>query len=219
MKILSAVMKAMVIILYFIIVILVITIIAVLAFGIKLYGVQTGSMEPTCTIGTLVVVQPVAFEDIHEQDIITFTVAENTIVTHRVIGIDREKQLLETKGDNNTVADSSPVSYGNVVGKVRFQIPYAGYIIVLSNTRFGRIMLGIIMFGLVGAYILKKIYYHIPEDEAEDESEDENTDGEDKTSENETYDNENEPDGDAHNEQKKGEFEAVKGVVSYQKKD
>lgn len=213
MKILSVVMKAMVIILYFIIAFLVITIIAVLAFGIKLYGVQTGSMEPTCTIGTLIVVQPVDFQDIHEQDIITFTVAENTIVTHRVIRIDREKQLLETKGDNNTVADSSPVSYGNVVGKVRFQIPYAGYIIVLSNTRFGRIMLGIIMFGLVGAYILKKIYYRIPEED------DENTDGEDKTSENETYDNENEPDGDARNEQKKGEFEAVKGVVSYQKKD
>lgn len=213
MKILSAVMKAMVIILYFIIVILVITIIAVLAFGIKLYGVQTGSMEPTCTIGTLIVVQPVDFQDIHEQDIITFTVAENTIVTHRVIRIDREKQLLETKGDNNTVADSSPVSYGNVVGKVRFQIPYAGYVILVTNTRFGRIMLGIIMFGLVGAYILKKIYYRIPEED------DENTDGEDKTSENETYDNENEPDGDARNEQKKGEFEAVKGVVSYQKKD
>ena len=213
MKILSVVMKAMVIILYFIIAFLVITIIAVLAFGIKLYGVQTGSMEPTCSIGTLVVVQPVDFDDIHEQDIITFTVAENTIVTHRVISIDREKQLLETKGDNNTVADSSPVSYGNVVGKVRFQIPYAGYVILVTNTRFGRIMLGIIMFGLVGAYILKKIYYRIPEED------DENTDGEDKTSENETYDNENEPDGDAHNEQKKGEFEAVKGVVSYQKKD
>ena len=213
MKILSVVMKAMVIILYFIIVILVITIIAVLAFGIKLYGVQTGSMEPTCTIGTLIVVQPVDFQDIHEQDIITFTVAEKTIVTHRVIRIDREKQLLETKGDNNTVADSSPVSYGNVVGKVRFQIPYAGYVILVTNTRFGRIMLGIIMFGLVGAYILKKIYYRIPEED------DENTDGEDKTSENETYDNENEPDGDARNEQKKGEFEAVKGVVSYQKKD
>lgn len=213
MKILSVVMKAMVIILYFIIAILVITIIAVLAFGIKLYGVQTGSMEPTCTIGTLIVVQPVDFQDIHEQDIITFTIAENTIVTHRVIRKDREKQLLETKGDNNTVADSSPVSYGNVVGKVRFQIPYAGYVILVTNTRFGRIMLGIIMFGLVGAYILKKIYYRIPEED------DENTDGEDKTSENETYDNENEPDGDAHNEQKKGEFEAVKGVVSYQKKD
>ena len=213
MKILSVVMKAMVIILYFIIAFLVITIIAVLAFGIKLYGVQTGSMEPTCTIGTLIVVQPVDFQDIHEQDIITFTVAEKTIVTHRVIRIDREKQLLETKGDNNTVADSSPVSYGNVVGKVRFQIPYAGYVILVTNTRFGRIMLGIIMFGLVGAYILKKIYYRIPEED------DENTDGEDKTSENETYDNENEPDGDARNEQKKGEFEAVKGVVSYQKKD
>ena len=213
MKVFSVLMKIMVVILYIFIAVLIVTLIAIFAFGIKLYGVQTGSMEPTCTIGTLIVVQPVDFQDIHEQDIITFTVAENTIVTHRVIGIDREKQLLETKGDNNTVADSSPVSYGNVVGKVRFQIPYAGYVILVTNTRFGRIMLGIIMFGLVGAYILKKIYYRIPEED------DENTDGEDKTSENETYDNENEPDGDAHNEQKKGEFEAVKGVVSYQKTD
>lgn len=202
MKVFSVLMKIMVVILYIFIAVLIVTLIAVFAFGIKLYGVQTGSMEPTCSIGTLVVVQPVDFDDIHEQDIITFTVAENTIVTHRVISIDREKQLLETKGDNNAVADSSPVSYGNVVGKVGFQIPYLGYLIVLSNTRFGRIMLGIMMFGLVGAYILKRIYYSIPEDEAENESEDKNTCGEAKTSENEAYDKEKEPDGDAQSEQK-----------------
>lgn len=213
MKVFSVLVKIMVIILYFIIALLLITIIAVLAFGIKLYGVQTGSMEPTCTIGTLVVVKPTAFEDIHERDIITFTVAENTIVTHRVISIDREKQLLETKGDNNTVADSSPVSYGNVVGRVWFQIPYAGYVVLLSTTRFGRIMLGIIMFGLVGAYVLKRIYYSIPEDEEESTGEDDGTHGD------ETEDKENEPDGDAHSEQEKGEFEALKGVISYQKKD
>ena len=202
MKIFSVLMKIMVVILYVFIAVLIVTLIAVFAFGIKLYGVQTGSMEPTCSIGTLVVVQPVDFDDIHEQDIITFTVAENTIVTHRVISIDREKQLLETKGDNNAVADSSPVSYGNVVGKVGFQIPYLGYLIVLSNTRFGRIMLGIMMFGLVGAYILKRIYYSIPEDEAENESEDKNTCGEAKTSENEAYDKEKKPDGDAQSKQK-----------------
>ena len=202
MKVFSVLMKIMVVILYIFIAVLIVTLIAIFAFGIKLYGVQTGSMEPTCSIGTLVVVQPVDFDDIHEQDIITFTVAENTIVTHRVISIDREKQLLETKGDNNAVADSSPVSYGNVVGKVGFQIPYLGYFIVLSNTRFGRIMLGIMMFGLVGAYILKRIYYSIPEDEAENESEDKNTCGEAKTSENEAYDKEKEPDGDAQSEQK-----------------
>lgn len=202
MKVFSVLMKIMVVILYIFIAVLIVTLIAIFAFGIKLYGVQTGSMEPTCSIGTLVVVQPVDFDDIHEQDIITFTVAENTIVTHRVISIDREKQLLETKGDNNAVADSSPVSYGNVVGKVGFQIPYLGYLIVLSNTRFGRIMLGIMMFGLVGAYILKRIYYSIPEDEAENESEDKNTCGEAKTSENEAYDKEKEPDGDAQSEQK-----------------
>ncbi len=202
MKVFSVLMKIMVVILYIFVAVLIVTLIAIFAFGIKLYGVQTGSMEPTCSIGTLVVVQPVDFDDIHEQDIITFTVAENTIVTHRVISIDREKQLLETKGDNNAVADSSPVSYGNVVGKVGFQIPYLGYLIVLSNTRFGRIMLGIMMFGLVGAYILKRIYYSIPEDEAENESEDKNTCGEAKTSENEAYDKEKEPDGDAQSEQK-----------------
>jgi len=202
MKVFSVLMKIMVVILYIFIAVLIVTLIAIFAFGIKLYGVQTGSMEPTCSIGTLVVVQPVDFDDIHEQDIITFTVAENTIVTHRVISIDREKQLLETKGDNNAVADSSPVSYGNVVGKVGFQIPYLGYLIVLSNTRFGRIMLGIMMFGLVGVYILKRIYYSIPEDEAENESEDKNTCGEAKTSENEAYDKEKEPDGDAQSEQK-----------------
>ena len=138
--------KTLLYLLYFIVFLLGLTIAILLICGMKLYCVETGSMEPDYPVGSMVVVERVWFDQLKEGDVITYVVSDNTVVTHRLIGIDTEHQLLTTKGDNSNVADASPVSYKNVIGRVKFGIRGVGYFILIL-------------------YILRRMYYKSLEEE------------------------------------------------------
>lgn len=157
--------------LYFLVIVIGLAVAILLMCGMKLYCVETGSMEPNYPIGSMVVVKPVWFDQLKEGDVITYVVSDNTVVTHRLIGIDTEHGLLTTKGDNNVVADASPVSYNNVIGRVEFCVPGFGYVFLFLSTRFGKIMLGIMGVALVGFYILRRMYYKSFEDEEKEAAE------------------------------------------------
>lgn len=92
--------------------------------GFMMFRVVTGSMEPTISIGTLMVTQEVDISTIQVGDIVCFRTYDSqiygSIVTHRVVNIieDAAGILLETKGDANIVADGYYVSRENFVGKV-----------------------------------------------------------------------------------------------------
>lgn len=92
--------------------------------GFMMFRVVTGSMEPTISIGTLLVTQEVEISAIRLDDIVCFRTYDSqiygSIVTHRVVNIieDANGLLLETKGDANIVADGYYVSEENFVGKV-----------------------------------------------------------------------------------------------------
>ncbi len=94
--------------------------------GFRNYTVLSGSMEPEFYPGDLVVSLHKNRANIKEGDIITFRDGDE-IVTHRII--DKTKDGYITKGDNNNAADSFAVSNDNIIGKVLFDIPNAGYII------------------------------------------------------------------------------------------
>ena len=164
MKIVKPIMKVLMCLVYVFIFGMILFVAVVLVFRWKLYCVQTGSMEPTLPVGSMIVVEKVDFDHLQEGDIITFTTGENTVVTHRLTEIDRNTQLLTTKGDKNNVADA-PVSYGHVIGRVKFFVPGIGKAVLLLDTRFGKLMLGIIAFALIGILVIKRIYYHSSDDE------------------------------------------------------
>lgn len=108
-------------------------------------------------VGSLIYVVPVEFESLSENDIITYY-ANGVVVTHRVIGIDSEKKLLATKGDNNNVADPGSVAYENIIGRVSFSIKYAGYPILFLETKSGRwFILGV----AVVLFILNKVINYL----------------------------------------------------------
>lgn len=142
----------------------------VLIFGLKLYCIQTGSMEPDYPVGMMIVVQPVDFAQLDVGDVITFAASSDTVVTHRIVEIDREQQMITTKGDNNNVQDAAPVSYRNVVGRVRFGVRGIGYFILILNTNFGKWMIAIITVALIGIEIIRRMYYR---DESEEDNEEE----------------------------------------------
>ena len=102
-------------------------------FGLKIYVVLSGSMEPTYHTGSLIYVKPTDPFTLEEGDVITFMLNETTLATHRIVGIvpDEEEPgviRFRTKGDANESEDGSLVHYKNVVGVPVFTIPKLGYV-------------------------------------------------------------------------------------------
>ena len=101
--------------------------------GLQVFTVLSGSMEPTYHTGSLIYVKKVDPYTIKEGQPITFMLDENTVATHRVVGIvpDEEDPAVirfRTKGDANEAEDGSLVHYKNVIGTPIFSIPYLGYV-------------------------------------------------------------------------------------------
>lgn len=110
--------------------------------GLKPMIVLSGSMEPTYHVGSLIYVGKADPGEVKEGDAITFDLdGKGTLVTHRVIEVDKENQCFYTQGDANKDPDGSPVAYGNVVGKPKFTIPKMGYLAAYLNTRQGMIIM------------------------------------------------------------------------------
>ena len=104
-------------------------ILAPMVVGYKPVVVLSGSMEPTYPVGSLIYYKAASFEDIKENDAITFRVDDDTLVTQRVIVKNEISQTFVTKGDANQTNDTNPVEYQNVAGKdIRILPPVVGTI-------------------------------------------------------------------------------------------
>ena len=101
--------------------------------GLRVFTVLSGSMEPTYHTGALIYVKKVDPVEIKAGQVITFMLDENTVATHRVVGVvpdedDPAALRFRTKGDANDAEDGSLVHCKNVIGTPVFTIPYLGYV-------------------------------------------------------------------------------------------
>lgn len=104
-------------------------------FGIRIYGVLTGSMTPAYSVGGVVYVKETDTSEIQIGDVITYRMGTNTeyVMTHRVVEMDGS--FFVTKGDANQTVDPEPVSYDRLVGKVVLFLPnLAGVAEFVSST-------------------------------------------------------------------------------------
>lgn len=85
--------------------------------------VLTGSMEPAIYPGDVVIMKNVENDEIEVGDVIQFH-TQNFFIIHRVIDI--KDGIYVTKGDNNNVADSEPVYFEQIKGKLVKTIPKIG---------------------------------------------------------------------------------------------
>lgn len=123
----------------------IVVIFAVLLVGVRLFDIQvfsviSGSMEPDYPVGSLIYVKECDPSEVEVGDVITFVLSNETPATHRVIGIDQEKQCFYTRGDANydkahyeatgekIYTDDPPVYFKNLIGKPVFTIPVLGYV-------------------------------------------------------------------------------------------
>lgn len=127
-------------------------------FGCNTYAVISGSMEPEIPVGSIVCSQKVEFADLKENDVISYQVSSDTIVTHRIVSIDNEKKQVITKGDANNVNDANPVPSSNIIGKVVFSLPLIGYISIYMQSMLGIVIICAIVFILILLNYLPDIF-------------------------------------------------------------
>ena len=105
--------------------------------GMQAMAVLTGSMEPNIHVGAIVFVKQTPWEELTVGDVVTYNLNGGTYVTHRVVAKDEAAQTVTTQGDANESADSLPVAYNNVLGRMAFQVPGLGYISIYAKTPLG----------------------------------------------------------------------------------
>ena len=121
------------------ILVLMVVVLAVLLVGVRLVGYQpfavlSGSMEPTYSTGDLIYVKKVDHRELEAGDVITFMLSENTVATHRIVGVvpdedDPSVLRYRTKGDANDTEDGTLVHYKNILGSpAAIAVPYLGYV-------------------------------------------------------------------------------------------
>ena len=114
------------------VVLLAIALAGVRLFGLQVYTVLSGSMEPAYHVGALLYDKKVDPAQLRPGDVITFMLDEETIVTHRIVEVVPDEEdpsviRFRTKGDANAAEDGSLVHYKNVLGAPVFAIPKLGY--------------------------------------------------------------------------------------------
>jgi len=120
--------------------------------GWNTYVVVSGSMEPSIPVGSSVVTDKVHWATLKQSDVITFVQRNNDVVTHRIIEVldDASGPGFKTRGDANKAEDLEIVRPVNILGKVLYNVPLAGYIIFYTNqplTRLGILVVAIIIAG------------------------------------------------------------------------
>lgn len=111
------------------------------------YAVLSGSMAPTFQAGDYIVVDKFhPGDELEVGDIVTFrtgTGFKQTLVTHRVIGLDGVvgTRQVRTQGDANPTPDANAVPEGRIVGVYKFHVPVYGRLISTLGQSEGKLML------------------------------------------------------------------------------
>ena len=153
-----------------------VVVLALLLAGVRLTGmyvfsVLSGSMEPNYPVGSLIYVKKVDPFELQSGDVITFLLDEDTVATHRIVGIvpDEEDAAVirfRTKGDANDAEDGGLVHCANVVGTPVFMIPKLGYLAAFIHEPPG-------LYIAVAAGMILLILVFLPDILASDEEKEE----------------------------------------------
>jgi signal peptidase I len=117
--------------------------IASFAFGVTPLIVESGSMSPTITTGSLAIAHEVPARDLRVGDIVRIKTAPKVSVTHRIVKITHRpgSATLRLKGDGNKVPDAELYTVVHV-GRVLFSIPFAGRVVAVLGGPIGLFLLG-----------------------------------------------------------------------------
>lgn len=128
------------------------------------YVVLSDSMSPAIDAGSIVFVGEVSPERIGAGDVLTYETrgadGEVRRVTHRVVEVveDDGARRFRTKGDATETVDAELVAPSQVVGVVRFHVPYVGYVTSFAQSRLGVLALVVVPAALLVATEIRDLY-------------------------------------------------------------
>lgn len=133
-------------------------------FGFSYITIQSGSMLPVLEVGSACIISEDKddYKHLTRQDIITYKMADETgafdtdetiLITHRVKCINGDGTYT-TQGDNNDAPDIRRVDPSQIVGVVRFHVPYMGYALDHLNSGLAKGILAAVIAVLVIASLL-----------------------------------------------------------------
>ena len=128
-------------------------------FGLKIYTVVSGSMEPAIPTGSLVYVKQAEPGQVKAEEVIAFYGVRDTaaIITHRVVENRTLTGEFITKGDANQSADITYCTASNYVGTVTACIPVLGYLVSYGFSFAGKIAFLAIGLLCVGCFAASMI--------------------------------------------------------------
>lgn len=109
-------------------------------FKFSMSAIASNSMYPELKRGDAVIIEEVTDKnrDTLKKDMIVAYEEDGSIITHRIISIEMVDgvEYVITKGDNNDIKDVTKKTKDDIIGIVRFKIPFLGYPSVeISETR------------------------------------------------------------------------------------
>ena len=137
----------------------------VTAAGTTALVIRGGSMEPGIPLGALAFAEPADTGSLVPGDVIAYRLGSGSIVTHRITRAYPGGPVarFETRGDANPAPDPVLVEASAVVGRVRFYLPFAGYLFALLSIPSGIAAVGSFMglLFLIG-WLIKALEEPVP---------------------------------------------------------
>jgi signal peptidase len=136
----------------------------------RTYAVLSGSMEPALPVGSLVIDLPVAADQLHKGDVVSFhrPDAAGQVITHRIVEVDHRaagnQAVLRTKGDANNAPDPWQVTTSPDNWRVATVIPGAGYVLGYLRSPLGQILTFVGPALLLGLMLLRDLWRKPPEE-------------------------------------------------------
>lgn len=126
----------------------------------KVMAVLSGSMEPAIKTGSVIAIKP--SDNYKIGDIITFGEMSKTKTptTHRIydMRVQEGKPVYITKGDANNAPDQKEILPEEIIGKVLFSVPYAGYAVDTAKKPWGFALIIIVPAAVIIIDEAKKIW-------------------------------------------------------------
>lgn len=106
-------------------------------FSNKLFAITSGSMRPEIPMGSLVLAKPQKKYRVGE--VITFREGSR-IISHRIVSINSRGEA-KTQGDANNQTDRQTIKNNQIIGRVIFNVPRLGRLLMLLKTKVGVVFL------------------------------------------------------------------------------
>ena len=116
-------------------------------FGLRIYKVGSGSMEPYLKIDDIIIITKSKNYKIN--DVITYKNNNKEYITHRIISITNDEII--TKEDANNTPDD-PITKDDIVGKYIYKFRYFGFIKYIFNQKMSWLLL--FVYGLIITIII-----------------------------------------------------------------